>query len=316
MRADAKVLLERLGKSDFRYREFVDRFADLESWPIFEALLKDPRIMPQEEPPAMRSGRTGRQPATAGARAPSRASSRLPSRALCRWVNPKGGARSPAAPSLFGRYGRPERAQNIRSLLQRLSDAVEGEMPDGPDPVPQPAWRHRHFVPGGYHRHCPVARRARCHGARPGAARHAATAFRHRPERDAAALDAPADEAASASVQGVALRSAAAMVRQPDFAEALASGEIGFGGDQVFVADIASGDRHLRDLLLPYATLEICPLTATAECLMMLPAVNDGPGQDLLRDEHGGGYPPLCPPFGGLPARIAGRSPARPGAPR
>ncbi|GHD02053.1 cellulose synthase operon protein YhjQ/BcsQ [Novosphingobium pokkalii] len=90
------------------------------------------------------------------------------------------------------------------------------------------------------------------------------------------ALDAPADEAASASVQGVALRSAAAMVRQPDFAEALASGEIGFGGEQVFVADIASGDRHLRDLLLPYATLEICPLTATAECLMMLPVVNDG----------------------------------------
>jgi hypothetical protein len=96
------------------------------------------------------------------------------------------------------------------------------------------------------------------------------------PNETLPALDAPADEAASASVQGVALRSAAAMVRQPDFAEALASGEIGFGGEQVFVADIASGDRHLRDLLLPYAMLEICPLTATAECLMMLPAVNDG----------------------------------------
>jgi hypothetical protein len=66
MRADAKVLLERLGKSDFRYREFVDRFADLESWPIFEALLKDPRIMPQEELPAMEAAEPGdstRQPA-------------------------------------------------------------------------------------------------------------------------------------------------------------------------------------------------------------------------------------------------------------
>ncbi|MCW1984528.1 cellulose biosynthesis protein BcsQ [Novosphingobium sp. 1529] len=88
-------------------------------------------------------------------------------------------------------------------------------------------------------------------------------------------LDAPAEDTASASVQGVALRSAAALARQPDFAEALAKGEIGFGGEQLFVADISSADRHLRDLLLPYAVLEICPLTATAECLMMLPAVND-----------------------------------------
>ncbi|NKJ42887.1 MULTISPECIES: cellulose synthase operon protein YhjQ/BcsQ [unclassified Novosphingobium] len=89
------------------------------------------------------------------------------------------------------------------------------------------------------------------------------------------ALDAPAEEAASASVQGVALRSAAALARQDDFAQGLAAGEIGFDGEQLFVADISSGDQHLRDLLLPYADLEICPLTATAECLMMLPAVND-----------------------------------------
>lgn len=89
------------------------------------------------------------------------------------------------------------------------------------------------------------------------------------------ALDAPAEEAASASVQGVALRSAATLARQGDFAEALAKGEISFSGASLFVADIASGDRHLRDLLLPYATLEICPLTATAESLMMLPAATE-----------------------------------------
>ena len=66
MRADAKVLLERLGRSDFRYREFVDRFAELESWPIFEALLKDPRIMPQSEAAAIEAAEPGdseRQPA-------------------------------------------------------------------------------------------------------------------------------------------------------------------------------------------------------------------------------------------------------------
>lgn len=125
MRADAKVLLERLGKSDFRYREFVDRFADLESWPIFEALLKDPRIMPQEELPAMEAVEPGdsvRQPAPRAQ--PSAQPTAQPR--VVPVVNPKAAPQPEAAPSLFGRYGRPERAQNIRSLLQRLSDAVEG----------------------------------------------------------------------------------------------------------------------------------------------------------------------------------------------
>ncbi|NKJ42886.1 hypothetical protein [Novosphingobium sp. SG720] len=119
MRADAKVLLERLGKSDFRYREFVDRFADLESWPIFEALLKDPRIMPQEEVSAIEAAEPGDSARMPAPRAQARAV-----------VAPSPAAAKPreaeAAASLFGRYGRPERAQNIRSLLQRLSDAVEG----------------------------------------------------------------------------------------------------------------------------------------------------------------------------------------------
>ncbi|GHD02050.1 hypothetical protein GCM10019060_36960 [Novosphingobium pokkalii] len=113
--------MERLGKSDFRYREFVDRFADLESWPIFEALLKDPRIMPQDELPAMEAAEPGdsvRQPAP---RAQPTAQPRV-----VPVVSPKPAPQPEAAPSLFGRYGRPERAQNIRSLLQRLSDAVEG----------------------------------------------------------------------------------------------------------------------------------------------------------------------------------------------
>jgi len=157
MRADARVLLERLGKSDFRYREFVDRFADLESWPIFEALLKDPRIMPQEEMYAIEAAEPGdslRQPAPR-AQAPlaepaprkahvpashapaSDAPAPVVPAAPAVPVNPVAGV-APApvttigegagggVSSLFGRYGRPERAQNIRSLLQRLSDAVEG----------------------------------------------------------------------------------------------------------------------------------------------------------------------------------------------
>lgn len=44
MRLDVKNLLARLGKNDFAYKEFEDRFSDLELWPIYEALLKDPRL--------------------------------------------------------------------------------------------------------------------------------------------------------------------------------------------------------------------------------------------------------------------------------
>ena len=45
MRSDAESLLARLGHRDFRYREFADSFADMELWPIFEALRTDPRVV-------------------------------------------------------------------------------------------------------------------------------------------------------------------------------------------------------------------------------------------------------------------------------
>ncbi|GLV28129.1 hypothetical protein TomTYG75_06530 [Sphingobium sp. TomTYG75] len=45
MRSDAANLLARLGRRDFRYREFTDNFADMELWPIFEALLTDDRVV-------------------------------------------------------------------------------------------------------------------------------------------------------------------------------------------------------------------------------------------------------------------------------
>lgn len=48
MRQDAKALLERLGQQKFRYQEFPDRFPDMELWPLFEALLKDPRVIGEE----------------------------------------------------------------------------------------------------------------------------------------------------------------------------------------------------------------------------------------------------------------------------
>ncbi|MET0252058.1 MAG: hypothetical protein ABW203_07760 [Novosphingobium sp.] len=45
MRQDAKDLLARLNRRDFNYRQFADPFADMELWPIFEALLTDSRVV-------------------------------------------------------------------------------------------------------------------------------------------------------------------------------------------------------------------------------------------------------------------------------
>lgn len=45
MRQDARSLLERLGRNEFRYQEFDDPFADMELWPIFEALLRDDNVV-------------------------------------------------------------------------------------------------------------------------------------------------------------------------------------------------------------------------------------------------------------------------------
>jgi len=44
MRSDVKTLLGRLGRSQFRYKEFADRFSELETWPVFEAVIRDPRV--------------------------------------------------------------------------------------------------------------------------------------------------------------------------------------------------------------------------------------------------------------------------------
>ena len=124
MRADAKVLLERLGRQDFAYKEFADRFADLELWPIFEALLKDQRLFTQSRADAQQE-----QPAIT----PAHATADLPGSAQ---------VAAPAAPApaqslssmplsaLFARYvaeagNRPtaETQNDVRSLLRQLSEA-------------------------------------------------------------------------------------------------------------------------------------------------------------------------------------------------
>ncbi len=97
MRRDVTALLEKLGRRDFRYEAFADPISDLEPWPLFAALLDDPRVVGRPQ--------------------------RLPERA----------APPPGAP-MFARYGTPTPAdrggaagepaasRNLRAFLSGLSD--------------------------------------------------------------------------------------------------------------------------------------------------------------------------------------------------
>lgn len=103
MRSDIKTLLDRLGRNDFQYREFADRFSDLETWPIFEAVLKDRRVLhhaalPVNVPQVMPEARSGEVPMGA---------------ALSRKYGGGGSDHSGAQP------------QDVRSLLARISTAVD-----------------------------------------------------------------------------------------------------------------------------------------------------------------------------------------------
>lgn len=105
MRQDAKSLLDRLNRKDFRYQEFADPFADMELWPIFEALLTDARIV--------------------GERAPTLAAAEVQIRTRESRAEPSA---PPGKAGLFSRYNRNEpsvdqrgEVVNMRQFLGRLS---------------------------------------------------------------------------------------------------------------------------------------------------------------------------------------------------
>lgn len=132
MRLDARNLLEKLGKNDFAYREFEDRFTELELWPILEALLRDPRLQaidqaenaaaaPPAEPEEIPLFEGFSSAPTATASAP---------------VGPDAGHQGgESLSSLFSRYGTPAaaapaipserrgaQAPDVRAMLRHLSD--------------------------------------------------------------------------------------------------------------------------------------------------------------------------------------------------
>ena len=118
MRSDAENLLSRLGQNKFRYQEFRDNFADMELWPLFEALIRDPRISGDTAVAGLDRDEAHPGAGSAGAGRPYPAS-----------AVPQSVAKADArADGLFGRYETTPLAgpahEDVRSLLRQLSDRV------------------------------------------------------------------------------------------------------------------------------------------------------------------------------------------------
>jgi hypothetical protein len=119
MRTDVANLLERLGKRDFHYQDFAERFTDMELWPLFETLIRDPRIL--DAAPHADAELAAAQPQTS---------------------QPPKAEQIPAAPAinstdltaLFARYGgaqAEEAPSDVHALLQRLAQQLDAQQHDG-----------------------------------------------------------------------------------------------------------------------------------------------------------------------------------------
>jgi hypothetical protein len=117
MRTDVANLLERLGKREFHYQEFADRFADVELWPLFETLIRDPRILTATAPTDAEPAAPSKQAPTAAAPTPVQA--------------PAAAAPATTAPAdlaaLFARYGGApdDTPSDVHALLQKLAQQLE-----------------------------------------------------------------------------------------------------------------------------------------------------------------------------------------------
>lgn len=123
MRVDAKALLDRLGKSDFTYREFADRFSELELWPLFEALLRDTRLAQLEEGAEPGHAITAGGSATSHG-APGREPAHQPFAALfSRYEGESAAGNAPAArPAAADPAPHELPPQDVRMLLRQLSE--------------------------------------------------------------------------------------------------------------------------------------------------------------------------------------------------
>jgi cellulose biosynthesis protein BcsQ len=95
-------------------------------------------------------------------------------------------------------------------------------------------------------------------------------------------LESPPED--TLKVAGVWLKQGHRASNQPGFPAAAANGELPLVGNGFVIADVASGDVGLRDLLLPHAALMVVPVVPTALGLASLTQVV--PGTPLVELEH------------------------------
>lgn len=88
--------------------------------------------------------------------------------------------------------------------------------------------------------------------------------------------DLEAPETQGLTLGGVSLRQGWRAAHAPGFAHALDNGDLPFSGHRFVIADLASDDTALRDLLLPHAALLVVPVAPTALGLAALTQVIPG----------------------------------------
>ncbi|MBB3910794.1 hypothetical protein [Sphingomonas desiccabilis] len=118
MRQDAKTLLDRLDRHYLEYQDFTAVAEEIELWPLFQTLLRDPRIV---------GNRDQSEPVQAAA---DRAQPEAQEAAPAALRTPSAEAEARPTAGLFGRYGRaaapapkppePPREPDLRNFLHEL----------------------------------------------------------------------------------------------------------------------------------------------------------------------------------------------------
>jgi hypothetical protein len=119
MRQDAKTLLDRLDRRYLDYQDFTAAAEEIELWPLFQALLRDPRIIGNREQTVPVAGSPHTERKQASARGPE-------------GETPLATVEARPAGGLFGRYAReaapapnppePPREPDLRNFLHQLGN--------------------------------------------------------------------------------------------------------------------------------------------------------------------------------------------------
>lgn len=127
MRKDVANLLAKLGKREFHYQEFADRFSDVELWPLFETLIHDPRIL--NAPPAEDNAEAAvTANATPSPAATATLAAIIPARPESETAATEATPAAKDLSNLFARYGgqnAEDAPGDVHALLQKLAQQIE-----------------------------------------------------------------------------------------------------------------------------------------------------------------------------------------------